>query len=157
MASGCFAFILKYCSMSGVTLPLLSRGWPPTMVVLLLATGCLFKWAKIERASGYRAFYGNGLFCRLFFLRHGVIPSRRPRVATCQSFCAHPDAFKYAPLLDGFYGVLRTSGMVPARGRRQRRYESLVEADGQDEDLFEKICHAKVAACGVTYPSSWHQ
>ena len=80
----------------------------------------------------------------LISLRHRVVAMRAPRMAATDPFCAEPDAFENSPLLNGFDGVLRTRGQVPATGPEVGRKRQLVEPDGENEELFEEIVHSQL-------------
>jgi len=67
-------------------------------------------------------------------LRDRVIAVPSPGVAAQEPADGEIETLDGSVLLDGFYGILGTGGREAAAGRFQRGDESLVEADGEDED-----------------------
>lgn len=51
-----------------------------------------------------------------------------PGMAAANSLCAHPTTLQRAPFPDGFNGILRAGGGMPAVAAQQGRNCQLVEA-----------------------------
>lgn len=62
--------------------------------------------------------------------------SFRPGVAAEKTLNTEPEAFEDAPFLDGFDHVLRAGRVVAAGGRKHRGNDFLINADGEDENIF---------------------
>ena len=86
---------------------------------------------------------GFGLVC--FFLRHRVISTAAPGVATADALDAQPEAFQWAILLDSLQGVLRAGRSVTAGGGRERRDARLVPSYEPNHHLF----HSATFCCKV--------
>lgn len=65
----------------------------------------------------------------------GVVAISAPRVTAQDASYGEVESLDGSVLLDGFDGVLRAGGCEAAAGRSQWRDESLVEADGKDEEM----------------------
>ena len=62
-----------------------------------------------------------------------------PRVAAQQPPSGKIEPTQHTMLLNCLDSILRAGRCVAARGRRQRRDESLIETDGEDEKSLEHI------------------
>ena len=67
-------------------------------------------------------------------LRHGVVAAAAPGMAAQDAANGEIEAAQGAVLAEGLKRILRAGGREAAGGRRQGRDESLVEADGGNED-----------------------
>lgn len=66
-------------------------------------------------------------------LRHWVVAVSTPRMTTEDAPQGEVASTENAVLAEGFNRKLRAGGRVTARRWRERRYEFLVEADGQNQ------------------------
>ena len=70
---------------------------------------------------------------------YGIIAVASPRVAAQDAAYGEVQALERSVFLDGLHGVLRTSGGVATRGRRQRADATLIETDGEYEETTEQV------------------
>lgn len=72
------------------------------------------------------------VFFRIF-IRNGVVTASSPRMAATDAFYSQPAAFKQSVFLQGFNGIMRTGGCVPATARCIGRYSYLVKTHQKDK------------------------
>ena len=66
-----------------------------------------------------------------------VAKSARKGMTAREALHAKPDAARHAEALDGFIGILRTSGMEPAISREEHGQVRFIKTQGEKRGLHE--------------------
>ena len=72
------------------------------------------------------------------FVGYGVVAIASPGMAAQDATHGKVEALECSMFLKGFNGVLRAGGREAARGRCQRADDTLIETDGEYEEVTEQ-------------------
>lgn len=75
---------------------------------------------------------------KMKLLRHRIIAIAAPGMTTEDPANGQIQSLQCSMTLNSLHRILRTSGREATRGRCQRAYTPLIEANGQDEELSEQ-------------------